>query len=263
MRVLTWEQHQRIRDVGRGLGGHVGRATVGVVTKLLGAPRLAAWAVESTRDRRMTIAHVTEELTPLAPITPSDVVAQYVRGFVLMGRGGDAQPEAIFRYVSPRAIIDIDTAHVPKRVRTYQRRGEYVVDMDAPLSPVIAGCADRPRTWIVAPVVEAWGRVETAGYVRNLAAYRDDELVAGIWGIEVGRTFGIISMFHSESGAGAVVMAAAVDALGDEWDVIDCGSLTPNFARYGAHEMGTDDFSALVLQGVRGGRPAPAERDAR
>ncbi|MBD7979423.1 MULTISPECIES: hypothetical protein [Oerskovia] len=263
MRALSWEQHQRLRDIGRGLGGHVGRAVVGVLTKLLGAPRLAAWAVESTRDRRAAVAYVTEELTPLAPVTASDVVAQYVRGFVLMGRGGDAQPEPVFRYVSPRAIIDVDTAHVPKRVRTYQRRGEYVVDMDAPLSPVIAGCADRSRTWIVAPVVEAWSRVEDAGYVRNLAAYRDGELVAGIWGIEVGRTFGIVSMFHHESGAGAVVMATLVDALGDEWDVIDCGSLTANFARYGAHEMGTDEFSALVLAGVRGGRPGSAERDAR
>jgi len=251
MKEATWDVRRRSADVSRRGAGRLGRATVATLTRAIGAPRLAAWSVASTDDRRTTLALVTEELTPLDSVTPSEIVGNYLRGYVLMGRGGESRPEPIFRYLHPRAIIDLDHAHIPSRVRSYVRHSDLEVRDDAPLLPVIRGCQDRAKTWIVEPVVAAWEELERAGFVTTYSAFRDGKLVGGLWGIEVGRTFGIMSMFHHEDCAGAIVMASLLAELGGRWDLLDCGSLNANFARYGAHAIASDEFRARVLDGLR------------
>lgn len=251
---------RRAKDLGLLAGGRAGRVGVAALTRVLGAPRLAAWAVSASPDPVGTTAEVVRELTPLAPVHPTDVVGQYLRGYVLSGRGGDARPQLIFERLSPRAIIDVASAHVPQRVRTHQRRGDVGVQWDVPLGPVMRGCADRPKTWIVKPVEDAWAQVADRGLVRCVGAYRGDELVAGVWGFELGRTFAIMSMFHRESAVGSVVMASIVDQLGTRWDTVDCGTLTANFARYGAYTVSSEEFQDRVLAGFAGG---PRELDVR
>jgi len=254
------EVRRRATDAARGAGGAAGRAVVGTMARALGPGRMAAWSVAVADDREAALGQVTEELTPLDDITPADLAGAYLRGYVLMGRGGDARPQLVLRYVRPRAVIDAASARVPSRVRTYLRRGDLEIGDALPLEPVIRACAERERTWIVEPVVEAWSDAERAGIVTTWTASREGVPVAGMWGIDLGRTYGIASMFHREDGAGAVAMAALVGRLGERWDLVDCGGLKPHFARFGAYEVAPQEFRARVLAGlvgVRGGDPRP------
>ncbi|MFC8597463.1 hypothetical protein [Isoptericola sp. NPDC057191] len=257
--MSTWQTtRHRAADAARTAGGTAGRVVVGGLARVLGPARMAAWSVAVADDREAALGRVTEELTPLDDVTPADLAGAYLRGYVLMGRGGEARPQLILRYVRPRAVIDAASARVPSRVRTYLRRGDLEIGDSMPLEPVIRACAERERTWIVEPVVQAWLAADAAGLVTTWTASRDGVPVAGMWGIDLGRTYGIASMFHTEDGAGAVAMAALLGQLGTRWDLVDCGSLKPHFARFGAYEVTPQEFRARVLAGVVGpSRTAP------
>ena len=91
--------------------------------------------------------------------------------------------------------------------------------------------------------------------------YRDGRLVSGIWGVELGRAFSAMSMFHLEDNAGALLLGELATAVtdGGRWSVVDFGALNPNFARYGAHEMPTSQFIEIMMQGLKADRPAAAQ----
>lgn len=249
MAQLLDQLRNRTSERAYDLSGAFGRRVIGAMTRVLGAPRLASWAVETSRDPQDAAIHATEEFTPFGHIEAAHIAGAYLQGYFLMGRDGK-RPAAMFRYFDERAVIDVQSARVPKRVQTYVRRSDLVIDSSAPLLPVLEACSDRASSWIVQPVIDAWLRAEAGGVAITWTGRRDGELVAGMWGISMGRTFGIASMFHRDAGAGAVVMASLLDQLGTRWDLIDCGGLKPHFERFGAYLVPVSEFRARVLSGL-------------
>ena len=248
----------RGRYLGRAyaIGGFVGRQLVGVMSRTLGAVRLATWAVEMSPNVQEAATKAVEEFTPFKDIDAAHIAGAYLEGYFLMGREGQ-RPAAMFRHLDERAVIDADSARVPKRVQTYLRRSDLVIGSSAPLLPVLEACADRPASWVVQPVIDAWLRAGDAGIAATWTGSRDGELVAGMWGISLGRTFGIASMFHRDAGSGAVVMASLLDQLGARWDLIDCGGLKPHFERFGAYSIPVSEFRARTLLGLVGPQRKP------
>jgi leucyl/phenylalanyl-tRNA--protein transferase len=249
-RSLERLRNRYIGDV-YALTGVLGRRTMGVMGRVLGAPRLAGWAVEMSEDPQDAAIRAVEEFTPFEHIEAAHIAGKYLEGYALMGRDGQ-RPAAMFRHFPDRAVIDAGSARVPKRVQSYLRRSDLVIGSSAPLLPVLEACADRPNSWVVKPVMDAWLRAEAAGIAVTWTGSRDGELVAGMWGISLGRTFGIASMFHRDAGAGAVVMASLLDQIGTRWDVIDCGGLKPHFERFGAYSIPVSEFRARTLAGLVG-----------
>ena len=226
-------------------------------------PSALAWhAVRATNESEKAAAEVIRRLSDLVPPTGADVVANYLRGRVVLGRSGEFG--AAFEWLSPpqRAVITPDTAHVPQRVRTYQRRREFEVHFDKDLDEVIQACREGRDSWITPPLVEVYQDVHELGLISTISAYRDGVLAGGMWGIALGRVFGVMSMFHRENRAGAVAFAAVVDELvaGNRWSMIDCGTMKEHFGRFGAVEIPRERFTATVMRGLAKPRaPQPDE----
>jgi len=241
------------------VAGALGRRVVALQAKAIGAPRLAAWAVASSSEP-FAAPLAVEEISSLRDLEPADVVGGYLQGHLLMGRGGDTKPEVLLHYVAPRGVIDATTARIPKTVAYERRKSDLRVAHGVALEPVLRATQQREKTWIVEPLVEPWLAVERAGFAHAVAAFRGDEMVAGLWGLAIGRTFGIMSMVHHEKSAGSHVLAAVVDQIGPEgrWDLVDCGSLNANFVRYGAYDVSVPEFTARVLRSMSAG-PRPSD----
>jgi Leu/Phe-tRNA-protein transferase len=103
--------------------------------------------------------------------------------------------------------------------------------------------------------------VHRLGFITSLGMHRDGRLVSGIWGVELGRVFSAMSMFHPEDNAGALLLGepATVVADGKRWSVVDFGARNPNVARYGAQEMPAGQFIEIMMQGLKADRPAAAQ----
>jgi hypothetical protein len=144
----------------------------------------------------------------------------------------------------------VRVAFVSDPGRCYPGNGERAEE-----PPAVRSCQEG-RTgwiWITPALIEVYREVRRLGFVSTVGTYRDGRLVGGLWGIGIGRVFGVMSMFHREDQAGSLAVAALVDAVlsEDRWSVIDFGVLTPNFQMYGAREISAGHFRELVWSNLK------------
>ena len=155
-----------------------------------------------------------ELLATGADLETSTLVAAYARGLFPMDVGRDGplgwwSPD-------PRGVLPLDGMRVSRSLRASQRR--YRVTIDAAFDEVVAGCADQPRAhgWITPSFRSAYAKMHRQGHAHSVEVWRGDELVGGLYGVEIGGLFAGESMFHRARDASKVALVALVDALGGE-----------------------------------------------
>ena len=162
-----------------------------------------------------------------APTAPQ-VVANYTRGLTLFGRARARRAIFEWRSFPTRGVITAETAKVPKSIRMFRRRTELTVKLDEDFEDIIHSCQRDPKNWIwlTPALIDVYREVHRLGFVSTAGAYRDGQLVGGLWGISVGRVFGGMSMFYREENAGSLALAAIVDIVSADgrWSIIDCGA---------------------------------------
>jgi leucyl/phenylalanyl-tRNA--protein transferase len=152
----------------------------------------------------------------------------------------------------PRWVIALERLHVPRSLRKAKKR--YDVQFDTAFRPVIESCARVPRknqgtTWITADVVDAYCELHRLGLAHSVEAWRDGELMGGLYGVGLGGVFFGESMFARADDASKVAFAALCDrlpALGI--DLIDCQVHTEHMARFGAEGWPREKFLAALAE---------------
>lgn len=151
-----------------------------------------------------------------------------------------------------RAILRFDAIHVPRSLERARRLAPYRFTIDADFAGVIRGCAETPRagqdgTWIFPEIIEAYWRLHALGHAHSAEVWEGDELVGGIYGIDMGGAFGGESMFYRRPNASKLALLHLVDHLrlrGLDW--IDIQMLTPHMELLGASEIPRSRFLDLL-----------------
>ena len=128
----------------------------------------------------------------------------------LLAVGGDLRPErlllgyahGIFPWYNeglpilwhspdPRMVLPIDALQIPRSTRKALRRGELTVRLDTAFDEVIDSCARVPRpgqqgTWITSEMLDAYRELHRLGFAHSAEAWREEELVGGLYG---GKTY--------------------------------------------------------------------------
>ena len=184
------------------------------------------------------------------PPTPEMVISYFYQGLLLIGR--NIEGGLIWQSYPRRAIITPETARISKRLKQYIKKENFDIRINEQFEQVVRNCQRTEiKTWINEPVIDLYCKLHEMGYASSLEAYRDGELVGGIWGLGFGRTWSIMSMFHSANRAGSILLSTLVRYLKrGELDLVDCGQMNENFKRYGAHWISVEDFRDAVVQGA-------------
>lgn len=162
----------------------------------------------------------------------------------------------------PRFVLPPSEARIPRSLRKRIRREEYEVRADTAFESVIEGCASVPRpgqdgTWITEELAQGFVSLHQLGYAHSVEAYKQGELVGGLYGVSLGRAFFGESMFARAPDASKV---AFVTLLGQllEWsfDFVDCQVHTDHLARFGTEEWPRAQF----LDALRDALSAPTHR---
>jgi leucyl/phenylalanyl-tRNA--protein transferase len=192
--------------------------------------------------------------------------------------GGDLHPstlqlayrQGIFPWPAPgypllwfcppeRGVLEFDALHVPRSLAYARRRSTLRFTLDVAFRDVIAACSATPRpqqdgTWITPQILSAYLRLHRMGMAHSVEAWDGDEIVGGLYGVDVDGAFAAESMFYRQPNASKLALLHLVDHLksrGLDW--IDIQVLTPHLERLGARTISREAFLAR-LQATRARR---------
>jgi len=153
----------------------------------------------------------------------------------------------------PRTILPLDAFHIPRSLASTIGRGRFEVRINTEFEAVMRGCADRPEgTWISKEFVTVYTALHRAGKAHSVEAWRDARLVGGTYGVALGGSFMAESMFHRETDASKVALAALLARLRERgFALLDVQYLTPHLARFGAREIPRRSYEALLEHALR------------
>jgi leucyl/phenylalanyl-tRNA---protein transferase len=157
----------------------------------------------------------------------------------------------------PRLVLVPDELRITRRLARTIRQGRFETRYDTAFARVIRACAETPRdhedgTWITPEMQQAYTRLHELGHAHCMESWRNGRLVGGIYGVRVGRVFCGESMFHHETDASKVALAALVDRLRpDGVDLIDCQVASEHLIRLGAREIPRAAFLRHLKSGLK------------
>ncbi len=118
----------------------------------------------------------------------------------------------------PRMILFPDKMIISHSLKQSIRKKQFTVTIDKAFVSVIKNCAKTPRkgengTWITREMKNAYIRLHEDGYAHSAEAWLDGELVGGLYGVALGKTFFGESMFHHVTNASKVALYHLVEKL--------------------------------------------------
>src|SRR5918997_6960042 len=138
----------------------------------------------------------------------------------------------------PRSVLEFEDLRVSKSLGRVVRKGVYEVRVNEDFEGVVRACADREETWINAEIVAAFTRLHRAGKAHSVEAYREGELVGGLYGVALGAAFMGESMFSHMRDASKVCLVYLVERLKERgYVLLDCQIQNDHLARLGATEI--------------------------
>lgn len=169
--------------------------------------------------------------------TPAGIEFAYRRGIFPMH---DAQTgELLWFRPDPRTLLPLETFHISHSLAKTLRRGLFEVRINTDFEGVMRGCADRAEgTWISEEFIRVYGALHRMGKAHSVETWRAGRLVGGTYGVALGGAFMAESMFHYETDASKVALAALVARLRERgFALLDVQYITPHLASFGAIEI--------------------------
>ena len=191
-------------------------------------------------------------------LSSARLLAGYRRG--IFPWYSEGQP-ILWHSPDPRFVLLPWQRPVPKSLEKVLRRETYDVRADTAFTEVLAACAEVPRpgqdgTWITSAMVDAYVTLHRQGHAHSVEAWKDGELVGGLYGVALGRVFFGESMFARARDASKAAFATVARALFDAGCLlIDCQVETEHLARFGAADIPRRRFLQLLAPAVRAGPP--------
>ena len=223
--------------------------------------------------RLMPIYRLVEELVfpPPEYADPSGLLA--VGGDLSNERLLEAYRVGIFPWYSedqpilwwspdPRLVLELGDFKISRSLRKTLKKGIFQVTFDRAFDEVIQACASVLRegqsgTWITQEMQAAYIHLHGLGYAHSIESWFQEELVGGLYGISLGKAFFGESMFHRQTDASKVALAALVEKLkGWDFHFIDAQMTTDHMMSLGAKEMSRRIF----LKRLQGALRHPTKR---
>ncbi|SDX76993.1 leucyl/phenylalanyl-tRNA--protein transferase [Lutibacter oricola] len=148
-----------------------------------------------------------------------------------------------------RMVLFPNELKVSKSMRQVIRKGEFKVTFNQNFEEVIANCkniyraSDYGQTWITNEMEQAYIRLHKKGIAKSVEVWQNNELVGGLYGIDLGTVFCGESMFSKVSNASKMAFISMVQKLEKEqYKLIDCQMHTSHLESLGAREIPRNDF---------------------
>ena len=150
-----------------------------------------------------------------------------------------------------RAVFDLASITPDPTTARQLRTGRYRFTADRCFEMVMRRCADREETWIDERLITAYGELHGMGVAHSVEAWREGELVGGIYGVSVGAAFFGESLFGVNNAGKAAFHALAARLREGGYRLFDSQYINPFTRALGAFEIGASDFDARLREALK------------
>lgn len=190
----------------------------------------------------------------------------------LLAMGGDLSPERIwFAYQNgifpwfnpeddilwwcpdPRFVLFPEDLKISKSMKKILREGKFTFTENKCFEEVMKNCQAAERkgqdgTWITDGMIKAYSTLHRFGKAKSIEVWENDELVGGLYGVDLGHIFCGESMFAKVSNASKAGFIYFVEKYKNIYQLIDCQVYTEHLASLGAKEIPKSEFLKILKQ---------------
>jgi leucyl/phenylalanyl-tRNA---protein transferase len=179
-------------------------------------------------------------------ITPDILLRAYSIGLFPMAES--AGSSALF-WVDPkeRGVFPLDGLKISRSLAKTVRSERFQIRVDGDFDAVVAGCAERDKTWINRDIRRLYGALFRDGRAHSIETLDNGALVGGLYGVNLGAAFFGESMFHVARDASKVALVHLVARLRHGgFRLLDTQFVTPHLASLGAIEIARETYLRLL-----------------
>lgn len=152
----------------------------------------------------------------------------------------------------PRMVLLFDELVISKSMRNVLNRNIFTVTFNKDFRSVISNCQTIKRegqngTWITDDMIEAYCKLHELGHAQSVEVWQNDQLVGGLYGVDLGHIFCGESMFAKVSNASKVAFIKLVEYLKtNNYLLLDCQVYNEHLESLGAFEVDRESFMKVL-----------------
>jgi leucyl/phenylalanyl-tRNA---protein transferase len=153
---------------------------------------------------------------------------------------------------NPRMVLFLDELVVSKSMRNVLNKNVFAVTFNQNFRDVMSHCQKVKRegqtgTWISNDMINAYCQLNELGIAKSIEVWQNNQLVGGLYGVDLGHVFCGESMFSLVSNASKVAFIALVNQLKlENYRLLDCQVYNDHLESLGCREIDRDDFINIL-----------------
>jgi leucyl/phenylalanyl-tRNA--protein transferase len=148
-----------------------------------------------------------------------------------------------------RFVLYPQELKISKSMRQVLRSGKFTITTDTCFNEVISACSTAPRegqdgTWITDDMKAAYNKLHAEGHAHSVEVWEQQQLIGGIYGVQVGQVFCGESMFSRVSNASKTALIYLCQT--GLYQLIDCQLHTNHLESMGARMISREQYMAAL-----------------
>ncbi|HKJ05919.1 MAG TPA: leucyl/phenylalanyl-tRNA--protein transferase [Flavobacteriaceae bacterium] len=150
---------------------------------------------------------------------------------------------------NPRMVLFPQKLKISKSMKQLIKKNKFLITFNQNFEEVIANCKSITRnnqpsgTWITNEMEQAYIKLHKKGIAKSVEVWLNNQLVGGLYGIDLGSVFCGESMFSKMSNTSKLAFIYLVEKLEKEnYKLIDCQVYNSHLASLGAEEIPRKEF---------------------
>ena len=151
-----------------------------------------------------------------------------------------------------RMVVNPKDYKLSKSLRNIINRNLFEVTINKDFSSVISNCQKIERkgqdgTWISEEIIDSYTKLHQLGKAMSFEVWQNDELVGGLYGVDLGHVFCGESMFSKVPNASKVAFVILIEYLKERnYLLLDCQVHNDHLENLGAFEVSRDLFMKIL-----------------
>ena len=148
-----------------------------------------------------------------------------------------------------RFVLFPNELRISKSMRQILNANRFKITLNTAFNKVIKACAETKRTdqngtWITTEMQLAYLNLHLSGHAHSVEVWDQDELVGGLYGVQINKVFCGESMFSSQSNASKCALIWLCTQ--GNFELIDCQIHSDHLGKLGAKMIEREEFNSYL-----------------